>query len=108
LHDLRHGAATLALAAGVDMKVVQHMLRHKSESTTSRFYTSVLPEVARTAAEKTAMIIPRASVRRLGRVSGADETTMDSQDDHAKPTEKAKQQVNHEGDLLSGSAPSGT
>ena len=33
LHDLRHGAATMALAAGVDMKVVQHMLRHASEST---------------------------------------------------------------------------
>ena len=30
LHDLRHGAATLALAAGVEMKVVQHMLRHSS------------------------------------------------------------------------------
>ncbi|WP_353611805.1 tyrosine-type recombinase/integrase [Streptomyces sp. AA4] len=27
---LRHGAATLALGAGVDMKVIQHMLRHSS------------------------------------------------------------------------------
>ncbi|HEX3783966.1 MAG TPA: tyrosine-type recombinase/integrase [Pseudonocardiaceae bacterium] len=108
LHDLRHGAATLALAAGVDMKVVQHMLRHKSESTTSKFYTSVLPEVARAAAEKTAMIIPRASVRRLGRVSGADETTMDSHNDQAKSTETAKQQVNNEVNLLSEGAPSGT
>jgi integrase len=41
LHDLRHGAASLALAAGVDMKVVQAMLRHASESTTSKFYTNV-------------------------------------------------------------------
>lgn len=61
LHDLRHGTATLTLAAGVEMKVVQHMLRHASETTTSKFYTSVLPEVARAAAEKTAMIIPRVS-----------------------------------------------
>ncbi|HEX5406914.1 MAG TPA: tyrosine-type recombinase/integrase [Pseudonocardiaceae bacterium] len=67
LHDLRHGAATLALAAGVDMKVVQAMLRHASITTTSNLYTNVLPEVARAAAEKTALIIPRASVRRLGR-----------------------------------------
>jgi integrase len=66
LHDLRHGAATLALAAGVEMKVVQAMLRHASESTTSRFYANVLPAVARDAAERTALIIPRASVRRLG------------------------------------------
>jgi integrase len=28
LHDLRHGAATLALAAGVDIKIVQDMLGH--------------------------------------------------------------------------------
>ena len=75
LHDLRHGAATLALAAGVEMKVVQAMLRHKSESTTSTFYTNVLPELARAAAEKTAMIISRASVV----VSGAVETTVDRQ-----------------------------
>jgi integrase len=30
LHDLRHGAATLALAAGVDLRVVQDMLGHCS------------------------------------------------------------------------------
>jgi integrase len=59
LHDLRHGAATLALAAGVDMKTVQAMLRHSSITITADTYTSVLPELARGAAEKTAAIVPR-------------------------------------------------
>lgn len=61
LHDLRHGAATLAVAAGVEMKVVQHMMRHASMSTTSDIYTSVLPDIARAAAEKIADSIPRAT-----------------------------------------------
>ena len=40
LHDLRHGAATLALAAGVEMKLVQEMLRHSSITITSDTYTN--------------------------------------------------------------------
>ncbi len=39
LHDLRHGAASLALAAGVDLKVVQEMLGHASIVTTADIYT---------------------------------------------------------------------
>jgi integrase len=58
LHDLRHGAATLALAAGVDIKIVQDMLGHSSRAITSDTYESVLPEVARAAAEATAALIP--------------------------------------------------
>ncbi|GAA3738031.1 tyrosine-type recombinase/integrase [Spinactinospora alkalitolerans] len=61
LHDLRHGAATIALAAGVDMKVVQAMLRHSSITITSDTYTSVLPEVAHEAAEASAALVPRAA-----------------------------------------------
>lgn len=38
LHDLRHGAASLALAAGVDLKVVQAMLGHASIVTTADIY----------------------------------------------------------------------
>ena len=60
LHDLRHGAATLALAAGVDLRVVQDMLGHSSIVLTADTYTSVLPEVAHTAAEKVAALILRA------------------------------------------------
>jgi integrase len=58
LHGLRHGAATLALAAGVDMKVVQHMLRHSSITVTMDLYTNVLTEVSLAAAEAVAGIIP--------------------------------------------------
>ena len=61
LHDLRHGAATIALSAGVDMKVVQHLLRHADITTTSNLYTSVLDEVARAAATDLANAIPRRS-----------------------------------------------
>src|SRR5512139_639370 len=60
LHDLRHGAATLALAAGVDLKVVQEMLGHCSIVLTADTYTSVLPEVAHAAAEKVAAHVLKA------------------------------------------------
>ncbi|MER6000059.1 site-specific integrase [Nonomuraea angiospora] len=46
LHDLRHGAATLALTAHTDLKVVQAMLGHASIVLTADTYVSVLPEVA--------------------------------------------------------------
>ncbi len=59
LHDLRHGAATIALAGGVDMKVVQAMLRHSSIAITADTYTSVVPEVAKRAAEASAAVVPR-------------------------------------------------
>jgi len=59
LHDLRHGAATLSLAAGNDMKTTSSMLRHSSQSITSDIYTSVLPEIAHAAAEASAALVPR-------------------------------------------------
>lgn len=57
-HDLRHGAATLALAAGVRMKVISRRLRHSSPGFTAKAYGDVLPELARDAAEATAAIVP--------------------------------------------------
>ncbi|NGY61236.1 site-specific integrase [Lentzea sp. NEAU-D13] len=67
LHDLRHGAATFALASGADMKVVSSMLRHSSITITADTYTGVLPQVARKTAEGIARLVPRkvASVRVL-------------------------------------------
>lgn len=59
LHDLRHGAATLALAGGKDIKVVSAMLRHSSHKITGDLYASVLPELAAEASEAVASMIPR-------------------------------------------------
>jgi integrase len=75
LHDLRHGAASLMLAAGVDLKVVQETLGHSSITLTSDTYTSVYPAVAAAAADAAAALVPRAAstdvVTRLSR-QGAD------------------------------------
>jgi integrase len=57
LHDLRHGAASLMLAAGVDIKIVQHTLGHVTSAFTRDTYTSVYPEISRAAAEHTAALI---------------------------------------------------
>ncbi|MFI7455377.1 site-specific integrase [Nonomuraea sp. NPDC049714] len=66
LHDLRHGAATLALAARTDLKVVQAMLGHASIVLTADTYVSVLPEVAHEAARETARLVLNAASK-LGR-----------------------------------------
>lgn len=58
-HDLRHCAATLMLAAGVDMKVVSATLGHRQYWFTADVYTSVVPQLAEAAAEATVAIIPR-------------------------------------------------
>ncbi|QBI19382.1 site-specific integrase [Egibacter rhizosphaerae] len=46
---LRHGAATLLVAQGVEMRVISEILRHTSASTTSDIYAHVDREVAREA-----------------------------------------------------------
>ncbi|TDC77486.1 site-specific integrase [Actinomadura sp. 7K507] len=57
LHDLRHGAATILLRAGHDLKVVQETLGLSSISIASDTYTSVLPDLARQSAEDAAAVI---------------------------------------------------
>ena len=52
LYDLRHTAATLALAAGVQPKVVSEMLGHASAAFTLDVYSHLLPHMQDSAAAK--------------------------------------------------------
>jgi hypothetical protein len=90
------------------MKTVQNMLRHSSITVTADTYTTVLPEVALAAAEATAKIIPRTATRRLGLVSGASPTIVDSRKAEESLPEKTKPQATVLSDLGSEGAPSGT
>ncbi|MEO3824560.1 site-specific integrase [Actinomadura sp. B10D3] len=63
LHDLRHGAATILLRAGHDLKVVQETLGLSSINIASDTYTSVLPDLARQSAEDAAAVILNARTR---------------------------------------------
>ncbi|MFF7736061.1 tyrosine-type recombinase/integrase [Streptomyces sp. NPDC007984] len=58
LHDLRHGAATFMLAAGIDVKIVSDTLGHSDTRITRDIYQSVLPQVGKNAAEATAKLVP--------------------------------------------------
>jgi len=58
-HDLRHGAASLCKAAGVDTKIISAMLGHSRTSFTDATYVLVFPEVAKAAAEAAAAVVPR-------------------------------------------------
>ena len=59
LHDLRHGAATMLLAAGVDDKFVSEVLGHASVSFTKDVYAVVAEEMAADATRRIAAFIPR-------------------------------------------------
>jgi integrase len=63
LHDLRHGAATLAHAAGADLKTVQELIGHASIVLTADTYTSVLLELHYKTAEATARLVLAAAAR---------------------------------------------
>jgi len=56
-HDLRHGAATYLVAAGVPMRVVMAQLGHSQMAITSDLYSHVLPEVQREASEQAAVAL---------------------------------------------------
>ena len=57
LHALRHGWATVALEAGVPMRVVQDRLNHASESITADIYTHVRAPMQSDAAERVSQLL---------------------------------------------------
>ena len=61
LHDLRHGRASLLLAAGTDIALVSKMLGHSSITLTADTYSHLLDGVGRQAAEAADALIPRSS-----------------------------------------------
>ncbi|MEV4130587.1 tyrosine-type recombinase/integrase [Dactylosporangium sp. NPDC049742] len=63
LHDLRHGAASLAHEAGADLKTLQDLLGHSSIVVTADTYTSVLPQIQRRCADATAQLVLNAARR---------------------------------------------
>lgn len=69
LHDLRHGAATLAHAAGGDLKADSGVARSLVDHNHGNTYTSVLPVVERRIADAASRLIPR--TRRTGGVPWA-------------------------------------
>ena len=57
LHGLRHTWATLALTAGIDIKIVSERLNHSSTHITREIYTHVTPPMQSDAAERVAKSI---------------------------------------------------
>ncbi|GAB3942830.1 tyrosine-type recombinase/integrase [Micromonospora vulcania] len=51
MHDARHTAATLMIAQGVPIEVVQEVLRHSAIQVT-RGYVHVVSELAKTATDR--------------------------------------------------------
>ena len=61
MHGLRHTHATLALAAGLPVKVIAERLGHSSPAFTMSVYQHVLPSMQREAADLIAEIVRRSS-----------------------------------------------
>lgn len=57
LHDLRHTHATLALKAGVPVKVISERLGHESPAFTLKQYAHVIPGMQAEAAAQVAAMI---------------------------------------------------
>jgi integrase len=57
LHDLRHTAATLLLASGVNVKVVSEMLGHSNVSITLNICAHVLPHMQQSAVNAMEMLL---------------------------------------------------
>ena len=61
-HDLRHGAASLCKAAGLDTKFISALLGHSRTSFTDATYVLVFPDVAAAAMDQAAAVVPDAGI----------------------------------------------
>ena len=69
-HDLRHYLASMLIAAGADVKVVQARLRHASATTTMNTYGHLMPDADESArAAVGAVLAARAASLRTRRTS---------------------------------------
>ena len=59
LHDLRHTHATIALAAGIQVKVISERLGHESPAFTLKQCAHVIPGMQSEAAEQIANLVSR-------------------------------------------------
>lgn len=57
IHDLRHSAATMMLAAGVPIPVIADILGHSTVRVTADLYAHVVPELRRDAADRLAEVL---------------------------------------------------
>lgn len=78
LHDLRHGAASLMLAAGVPMAIVSKMLRHSSIGITVDTYGHLSEGTARTAPDAIGALLDAAFEQAAGAVA-------ETVGDHSRP-----------------------
>ena len=61
-HDLRHTQASLMLAAGVDLKIIQKRLGHRDFATTANIYSHLLQNAQSEAVDKVDQLL-RAETR---------------------------------------------
>ena len=69
VHELRHTCASLAIAAGADVKVLQRMLGHTSAALTLDRYGHLLPGQARSVADRLDEMARSARPRTVGEVT---------------------------------------
>jgi integrase len=62
-HDLRHTQASLMLAAGVDLKVIQKRLGHRDFATTANTYSHLLQNAKNEAVEKLSAMMKKATAK---------------------------------------------
>ncbi len=92
LHDLRHTNASLALQAGVDLKVVSDRLGHSQISVTADLYTHVNVAVGRAAADQIARALrPRPAAPDAGEANVAGSITAPAMAVDAHPAESSSE-----------------